>query len=62
MKGKNSIPARVDPEFKRWLDELRTERFRAGKDRQPKSGARISLALTRVPNLKKILMEARIDD
>jgi len=62
MKGANTLPTRVDPAFRKFLDEIRVERFRCGKDKMPKSPARISLAITRVPNLRKILAEARIDD
>lgn len=62
MKRNNTIPTRVDPALKAFLDEVRTNRFRNGKDKTIKSPARISLAITRVPNLKKILEEARIDD
>jgi len=62
MKRANTIPTRVDPALKRFLDDIRIERFRSGKDRVPKSPARISLAITRVPNLRQILMEANIND
>lgn len=58
----NTFPTRVDPAFKKFLDEIRVNRVRLGKDKFTKSPARLSLAITRVPNLKKILEEARIDD
>ncbi len=58
----NTITTRVDPALKKFIDEIRVDRFRNGTDRMPKSPARITLAMTRVPNLKKILTEARIDD
>jgi len=56
------MTTRVDPRFKQFLDEIRVERFRDGKDKMPKSPARISLAITRVPNLREILRGAKIDD
>jgi len=62
MSRANTIPTRVDPELKKLLDEIRIDRFRSGKDRTPKSPARISLAITRIPGLREILREARIDD
>jgi len=62
MKGANTIPTRVDPALKKFLDDIRMERFRSGKDKTPKSPARISLAITRVPKLRDILMEANIND
>jgi len=62
MRGANTIPTRVDPALKKFLDDIRMERFRSGKDKTPKSPARISLAITRVPKLRDILMEANIND
>ena len=59
---KNTIPKRVDPEFAKFLDDIRIERIQSGKDKTLKTPARISLAITRVPKLKEILAEARIDD
>lgn len=62
MKKQNTIPVRVDPALKKFLDEIRMNRFKNGKDKNIKSPARVSLALTRVPRLKEILEAARIDD
>jgi hypothetical protein len=62
MKNSNTIPTRVDPALKKFLDDIRVERFRRGKDKSPKSPARISLAITRVPRLRDILLEANIND
>lgn len=61
-KRANTIPVRVDPALKEFLQEISGNRFKSGKDKWPKSPARLSLAITRVPNLKKILEEAKIDD
>lgn len=58
----NTKPVRVDPAFKKFLDEIRLERVQNKKDTWPKSPARLTLAITRVPDLRKILREARIDD
>lgn len=62
MSKRNTISTRVDAEFRKFLDGVRTERVQLGKDKFTKTPARISLAITRVPNLRKILTEARIDD
>jgi len=65
MKNKNTVVMRSDPELKKFLDDIRMERFRCGKDKQLKSPARISLAAARVlkmPNITKIIMEGKIDD
>jgi len=61
-KRANTIPVRLDPELKRFLDDIRLKRVQNGKDKWPKSPARLSLAITRVPNLRKIFEEAKIDD
>lgn len=62
MSRQNTLPTRVDPTFKKFIDEIRLDRVKMGKDKWPKSPARLTLAITRVPDLKKILREARIDD
>jgi hypothetical protein len=62
MARRNTVSTRVDADFRRFLDEIRTERVQLGKDKFTKSPARLTLAITRVPKLKDILKEARIDD
>ncbi len=59
--SKNTVNLRVCSEFEKMLREVSTERVRRFKDNKNKSPARLSLALTRVPRLKDILMEAKID-
>lgn len=62
MAKPNTIPTRIDPALKKFLSDISLERFRNSKDKVLLKPARIGLAITRVPNLKKILMEAKIDD
>jgi len=59
---KNTIPVRSDPEFKKLIEGIRLERFRNGKDKKPLTTSRMTLAITRIPNIKKILGESRIDE
>ena len=49
-------------EFKKMLDDVKIGRFRAGKNDTLLSYERLTLAMSRVPNLKKILMESDIKD
>jgi len=60
--GNNKELMRADLNFKEMLKEIRKERFKRGLDKEPLSSKRLTLALTRVPNLKKILTEAEIKD
>ena len=66
MGKENTIPARVDPIFKKMVEDLRLERFKLGKDNKPKSFPRITRAITnaiiRTPGFNNFLREARIDD
>lgn len=64
MTEKNSSKElmRVDLEFKRMLKEISMERLRRQRDKDLVSSKRLTLALTRVPRLKDLLMEADIQD
>lgn len=53
---------RADAEFKKMLKEIRLERFKRGLDKEPLSSRRLTLALSRVPKLKDVLLEAKITD
>ena len=55
MARANTVPVRVDPELKKFLQEISGNRFKNGKDKWPVKPSRLSLAITRVPNLRKIL-------
>jgi hypothetical protein len=58
-KKKNTIPTRVDADFKKMLEGFKLKRIKNGKDNplKPTSDARMTLALTRLikkyPNLSK---------
>jgi hypothetical protein len=55
----NTVPTRVDSEFKKLLGDFKLKRIKAGKDNplKPTSDARMTLALTRLikkyPQLSK---------
>ena len=64
MKGKNTIPTRVDEEFKRLLDNSKLARIRLGRDNplKPTSDGRMTLAISRLfkkyPDLKGELIRS----
>lgn len=62
VKRNNTVPMRVDPALREFLKEICGNRYKNGRDMELRKPPRLSLAITRVPNLKKILEEARIDD
>jgi hypothetical protein len=59
---KNPIVMKTDPALKKMMDEIRLERLRSGKNDTLLSYRRLTLAMSRIPNLKKILMESEIKD
>ena len=62
MISKNYITIKGAPEFKKFLDEIRLERLRSGKNDTLLSFKRLTLAMSRVPKLKKIMVESEIKD
>lgn len=52
--------ARVDLEFKRMLKEIQIERIKRGRDQEPISSKRLSLAVARIPNIREVLCNAEI--
>ena len=62
MKKKNSIPSRIHPELKKLLEDTRRERLVLNKDKKPLSDTRLTLAMSRIPNIKDILIKSRISD
>lgn len=59
---KNSIVIKGSVEFKKMMDDIRLERLRCGKNDTLLSYNRLTLAISRIPNLKKILLESDIKD
>ena len=53
---------RGDIDFKSFLDDIRNQRRRNGLDKRDLSDRRLTLAITRVPKLKEILMKEEIKD
>ncbi len=59
MKQKSDL-IRSDLAFKKFLEDVKIERIKRNRDRRLLSDRRLTLALTRVPRLKDILVEANI--
>lgn len=60
MSKGNSVNIRVDPELKKLFEDVSIERLRIGKDRKQLTPRRLSLAITRIPTLKDILVRSEI--
>ena len=59
MKQKSKL-IRSDLEFEKFLEEVKIERIKRNRDRKLLSDRRLTLALTRVPRLKDLLVDANI--
>ena len=46
--------------FKEWIDEIKWDRVKKGKDKKPLSDTRLTLAIKRVPNLKEFIVNSDI--
>lgn len=57
----NSKTTRVDPIFDKFLEDVACERVKIGSDKKTLSKKRLTLAITRVPNLKRLLINSKID-
>jgi hypothetical protein len=61
MKEKNSKPIRASKDFEEWTRKIIQERFARRKDKRPLTVPRLTKAITKVPRLKEVLENARID-
>ena len=59
---KRTIPIRSDPNFKKMLEDIKLRKVREGKNNKILSDRRLTLAITRVPGLKELLIEREIKD
>lgn len=59
---KDGIAIKGAKEFKKMMDDIRLERLRDGKNDTLLSYKRLTLAISRIPNIKKILLESDIKD
>ena len=55
----NSIPLRVDKNFQEMLSRVRDTRRKLGKDKRDLSDRRLTLAISRIQNIDKILIFLR---
>jgi len=53
---------RSSKELKKLLDETKIERVKLGKDKKMLSDRRLTLAISRIGNLKDLLIDANIGD
>lgn len=58
---KNQAMLRGSKEFRDFIHGLKFDRFKLGKDKKMLSDERITKAISRVPKLREVLMEAKID-
>ena len=56
----NSIPMRADFRFKEMLDRIRTQRRTTGKDPRDLSDVRLTLAISRIPNIEDFVVKSNI--
>ena len=54
------VPLKSDESFKKMLDSVRIERIKLGKSIKLVPYPRLTLAISRIPNLKNILINADI--
>lgn len=57
---KNTISIRSSQLFKKMLDEVKIQRIKMDKDVKLLSDKRLTIAITRIPNIRKILMESEM--
>jgi hypothetical protein len=58
----NPIPVKTSQDLVKILDRVRLNKIKAGMNQTLLSRRRLTLALARLPNLEKTLMEAKIED
>lgn len=51
---------RVDRQFKEMINNIRNERRRIGKDKKDLSDPRLTLAISRIPNIENFVVESNI--
>jgi len=56
----NDSITRTDREFKKMLKEIKAKRFKEGLDEELLSDRRLTLAISRIPNIRDILSKATI--
>lgn len=53
---------RSDEEFVKLLREVKIDRIKKGLDKKPLSDKRLTLAISRIPKLKDLLVQSEIKD
>tara|TARA_R100001530_G_scaffold112567_1_gene79567 strand:- start:1965 stop:2156 length:192 start_codon:yes stop_codon:yes gene_type:complete len=62
MAVKNSVPIRVDPSMKKLLDDIKIAKIKNGTTNKLLSDRRLTLAMTRIPEVKEKLLRSNILD
>lgn len=63
MKKQNTKElTRNDLKFKQLLKDVKIERIKTGKDQKFLSDKRLTLAISRIPNIKKFLIDSDIKE
>jgi len=58
--GRNTITIRVDPALKKLLDDIKLEKIKNGSVDTLLSDARLTKAITRIPNIKQFMVSSNI--
>ena len=58
MASKNTKSVRAHRSFDNFLDDIRVERMKRGKDKKPLSNPRLTLGMTRVDGLKDFMVNS----
>jgi hypothetical protein len=53
---------RASPEFKKLLRDIKIDRVKLGLNKELLSDRRLTRAITRIPNIRDVLVKWRIDD
>lgn len=64
-KKRKFVPTKIDPDFKKELDDIKLERIKLGFDKKLRGDRRITKAIRRASiwkDLKKIIVEADLED
>ena len=60
MAKRLTVAIRVVPELKDLLRDITYERFKLGKDKVPLKTPRLSMAITRIPKIKELMVNSEI--
>lgn len=59
---KQDLMVRSCPEFKKMLNKIKVEKVKRGKSTKMLSDRRLTLAMSRIPNIEDYLVDSDIED